>query len=247
MKKILIALAVVFALFAGGFYIFTKTHPDQVVRRQLRAMLEEATQTKAWVQRAMIALDQGQGQIEDIRIKNPDGFSKKEAITIPMIMTKFNPPAMSQERVLTVQEIVIDRPQILFETNADQKGNLRDIQRVMQNYANEKIAEKVKMAKDNDPSLTEQWRLIVNEVKFTGGEIVVIHPSLTEGPIKIPMKEISLRNLGGNRNGLYADELMISLLGVLCKRATMEGSLGLAAELAKKNPYQDYLKALPKH
>jgi hypothetical protein len=40
---------------------------------------------------------------------------------------------------------------------------------------------------------------------------------------------------------------MVSLLGVLCKRATMEGSLGLVAELAKKNPYQDYLKALPKH
>jgi uncharacterized protein YxeA len=38
MKKILITLAVVFALFAGGFYVFTKTNPDQVVRRQRKRM-----------------------------------------------------------------------------------------------------------------------------------------------------------------------------------------------------------------
>jgi hypothetical protein len=186
----------------------------------------------------MIALDQGQGQIQDIRIKNPESFSKQEALSISSVMARFTPPATTQERQIMVQELVIDKPQILYETNADGKSNLKAISRTLQNYANEKITEKAQKLKDQDPSFAQDWRFIVKDVKVTGGEIIIVHQSLPNGPVKMPMEDFTLHNLGANRNGLFSEELTVLLLGALCQRATMQGSLGLVREISKNNPLQ---------
>ena len=120
MKKLLFILGFFVILIAGGaWYILSGA--DEFIRTQIEKQGSKFLSTSVTVSNVDLALTEGRITIRDIDISNPAGFNDASAFSLGAMTLDLGHVASEP---YTVQTVSIDAPEILYELDANGKGNL---------------------------------------------------------------------------------------------------------------------------
>lgn len=194
-KAIGIGLAVVVLLgIVGGGYYLTQGL-DNFVKTMIERVGSDTTKTAVGVQEVKISLTEGSGQVGGLTIANPPGFSQANLFTMSDIKVAIDTASLARD-VYVIKEISVTGPSILVE----QVGTTTNLQTLTQRMDSGSAGDS-----DAGAGQPSDTRLAVNELNFTGGNVLLKSDILGERTLSMP--DIALRDIGSAESGLTPDEL----------------------------------------
>jgi hypothetical protein len=172
-----------------------------------------------------LALTEGRMTINDLDIKNPQGFSNEDAFSVDAITLDLG-EVINEPYV--IQTISINAPEILYEVDASGQGNLLAIK--------DNLAANLPETK-NEPDAQDAANplMIVENVTVSNVRLMLNFENLSTGDLDIKTKayEVTLPtfNAGsiGKPNGMPADQV-----GIAVVNAMLDNVIAAAKAEAKK-------------
>lgn len=233
MKKIFIILGVLALLIAGGIW-YMLTGAGNFIRTQIEQQGSQYLATPVSVKSVDLALREGRMTINDLQIKNPEGFSRADAFNVGSITLDLG--EITSEPYV-VQTINVNSPAFLYEVDASGNGNLLALKKNLE--ANLPKTDNQPAAKDATNPLVMIENVTVSKVR-----LALNFEQLPTGDLNIEKKayEITLPtfNAGpiGKPNGMPADKIGVAVVNAMLDnviaQAKSEAEKRLAEEVKKK-------------
>jgi hypothetical protein len=233
MKKGLVILGLLILLIAGGVFYMLDGAGD-FIRTQIEQQGSKYLATAVSVASVDVAVTEGRITISGMSVKNPQGFSNEEALSVDSLTLDLG-EVINEPYV--VQTISIDAPAFLYEVDAGGQGNLI----VLKNNLDAHLpkTEKKSAAKDGVNPL-----VIIENVTVSNVHLKLNFEQLPTGDLNIETKayEVTLPtfNAGpiGQPNGMPADQVGVAVVNVMLDNviaaAKSEAKQRLAEEAKKK-------------
>lgn len=235
MKKGLGISVLLILLIAGGAWYMLSGAGD-FIRAQIEQQGSKYLGTTVSVFKVELALTEGRMTISDLDIKNPQGFSNKDAFSIEAITLDLG-EVISEPYV--IQTISIDAPEMLYEVDANGKGNLM----VLKNN----LAANLPKSKDEPVTQSQDAAnplMIVENITVSNVRLKLNFEQLSTGDLNIKTKAYELTlptfNAGaiGQPNGMPADQVGAAVVNAMLDNviaaAKSEAKKRLAEEAKKK-------------
>ncbi len=120
MKKVIISIVLLLALIAGGA-LFLFSNANDLIKAQIEQQGTKFLGTQVSVSAVDLSLTEARLTINQLDVANPEGFSVQNAFALNEITLDLG--EISQEPY-TVQALVLKKPDVLYEFDANGKGNL---------------------------------------------------------------------------------------------------------------------------
>lgn len=233
MKKGLGIFVLLLLLIAGGAYYMLSGAGD-FIRTQIEQQGSKYLGTSVSVFSVDLALTEGRMTISDLDIDNPKGFSNEDAFSVDVITLDLGD--ITGEPYV-VQTVNIDAAEILYEVDANGKGNLL----VLKNNLMANLPDA-----QNEPESEEGANplVIVENVTVSNVRLKLNFENLPTGEFAIKTKayEISLPtfNAGpiGSPNGMPANQVGVAVVDAMLSNviaaAKSEAKRRLAEEAKKR-------------
>jgi hypothetical protein len=168
----------------------------------------EILNTDVQVQHVSMSLLGGSAAINGLTVANPRGFdTSKNALSLGEVSSKINVPSIIRD-VKVIDDIVIDKLQILVEINANNAINLNEIK---------KNLPETQTAPTPKPETESSTKMIIRHIRFSDGKIMAVAKNLDkEYELKLPSFE--MKNLGGT-SGATPPEIAKQVLAEISNRA----------------------------
>lgn len=228
LKKILIGVAVLLVIVAGGAY-YLYSNLGGLIKTAIEDYGSQATQTQVKVSDVKLSLTSGEGGISGISISNPKGYSAANAFALGLVSLKVDTGTVTQNPVV-IKEIVIDKPQIAYEMGMDGGSNLQTIQKNVNAYAAKMSGGGGAPAqKPAAGSKEPERKLIIENLYVRNGQIAASHAALKGQQMSTGLPTIHLTNIGKAKGGATPAEIANQVIGAISQQAAKAG----AAELTK--------------
>lgn len=229
LKKIAIAVVVLLAVVAGGAY-FLLSNIDGLIKSAMEKYGSEATQASVKVGGVKIGLRDGSGQITNISIGNPKGFSSPEAFSLGEVKVVIDPASVTGN-VIRIKEVLIDKPQIFYEPNLAGGGNLETIQKNVTGYAAKMGggSSGASSAPAASGAAKDEKKLIIDRVVIQGGKVAVRHQALAQANQNVyaDLPAINLRDIGKAKGGATPAEVSSEIIGAISQQAARAAASSL--------------------
>jgi hypothetical protein len=232
LKKLAIGLVALVVLVAGVAY-YLLAGLDDYIKTAMEKYGSEATQAEVKVGGVKIGLKDGSGQITNISIANPKGFTAPQAFTLGEVKIVIDPATVTKD-VITIKEVLIDKPQLFYEPNLGGAGNLETIQKNVSAYA-------AKLGGGSSGSSTPaassgakaEKKLIIERVAIQGGQVSIKSPALAQANSNLytELPAITLRDIGKARGGATPAEISNEIIGALSQQAARAATSKLGGVL----------------
>jgi len=155
---------------------------------------------------ASVSLFSGEGELKNLSIGNPKGYSDDEAFDLGRIKIVIDPKSLTSN-VIRIRSLVVDGPKLLAEFNPAGRNNLRA------------ILDNVKAAAGGSggaaPSKGSgggaQKKIIIDEFRFENAEARALAPAFKlDKTLKVP--PVVLKNLGAKQGGAAASDIANQIL-----------------------------------
>lgn len=114
MKKVLIGLAVLVVIVAGGLY-FVWSNLGSIIKTAVEETGSKVTQVSVTLDAVDVdKLTDGQAGIRGLTVGNPSGFNTDSALKLGEVSVKVDPATVTSD-VIVVKEVVIAAPQVTYE------------------------------------------------------------------------------------------------------------------------------------
>jgi len=215
MKKILIGVAVVVVLIAGGVVYFA-SNLDSIIKAAVEDVGSDATKTKVTLNEVKLSITSGEGALRGFRMGNPAGFKTKEAMRFGEVSVKVDTGSVTKD-VIVIKEVVIAAPEITYEL-AGGTSNIQTIQKNVDTFAKSmgaggggsKPAEKSEGGK----------KVIIENLYVRNGKIGVSADFLAGKQMNVPLPTIHMKDVGKEKGGASPAEVADQLLTQISKSAT---------------------------
>jgi len=202
MQKIVIIISVVIAIFAGViWYAFSQT--DTLIKQQVERQGTEYLGTTVSLGNAEFSITDGRLALNQLIVKNPQGFSENNALSLQNIVLDLGAP---RGEAYVVNQFAINVPVILYETDGSTGSNLLTIKDHLQS----------KLPQDQSappPTNTEQPMVIIDNIVIADTQLKLDFSALPVGELGLDKTayEVTLPSftLGaiGEPNGIPADQI----------------------------------------
>ena len=218
------------AIFAVAMMVAYALHDvNKATSAALASITAKHLRTDVSIAETPISFKSGATQIIGLRIQNPAGFSASTAIHGPEISIEID-ATRSTNHLIYAKKINIRRPQIFLEITEGQAN----LSRLMQALA----------ATNEMPADNQNIRLIVEKVIVEEGELSVVIDKLGASPIRVPLPDSLLKNIGIEDNGAAPRLVLESLAAFIIKiteRATRRIDItAIADERGVTTPALDF-------
>lgn len=223
MKKVLIGLAVVVIIIAGGVYYFV-SNLDSIIKAAVEDVGSEATKTKVTLNDVKISLTSGEGALRGFQMGNPAGFKTKEAMRFGEVNVKVDTGSVTKD-VIVIKEVVIAGPEITYEL-AGGSSNIQTIQKNVDAYAKSMGAGGGGQKAAGDSSGGK--KVVIENLYVRNGKIGVSADFLAGKQMNVPLPTIHMKDVGKKQGGATPAEVADQLLTQISRSATTAvSSLGL--------------------
>ena len=169
---------------------------------------------------ARVSVFSGEGELSNLRIGNPEGYSDDEAFDLGRIKIVVDPKSLASD-VVHIRSLVIDGPRLLAEFNPAGRNNLRTILEHVKAAAGGGGG--TKSGKSSGGG--EEKRLIIDEFRFENAEARALAPAFNlDKTLKVP--PVVLKNLGAKQGGAaasdIANQIMRPIVDATVQAATRE-------------------------
>ena len=197
---------------------------DSIVKRAIETVGSQVTGVPVNVGSVSISLQEGQGSISNLRVGNPRGFERGNALELETIALDLDVKNLSAELV-RLESVLVKGATV----NAIQGAGGNNLQAILDN---------LKSGSSSDSSATEdsgtETKLIIDDFQFLNGAVNVTIPKLATRSGKIP--DIKLKGIGQQSNGVTAGEAARQILEPIMRQSisTVSGiSKGDVEKMAK--------------
>ncbi|MBI3453905.1 MAG: hypothetical protein HY057_13935, partial [Rhodospirillales bacterium] len=132
LRKLLIGLAAVIVVVAGGLY-FVYSNLDSLIKTAVETYGSQATQAEVRLDKVNLSPTTGEGGLVGLRVGNPKGFATPEALRLGEVRMTVDVSTLASSPVI-VREIVIVKPQVTYERGPG-GSNLEALQKSAAAYA----------------------------------------------------------------------------------------------------------------
>lgn len=197
-NTILTVVAVlVVALAAAAFWAYRSL--DSLVLAAIEKYGPEITQVSVKVSGVRLAPVSGEGQISGLVLGNPKGFTTDSALKVGAISLRIDPASFTKD-VVIIREVVIQSPQITYESGSA-GNNLETIQKNIESYV-----ARLTGGKKDDSGPKKKFvieNLYIRDARASINTPLTLGKTLSSG---IP--DLHLRDIGKRSNGATAGEVV---------------------------------------
>lgn len=233
LKKILFALMALLLLVGIGVYA-VGSNLDTIVRQVVEKYGSEATQTTVKLGQVKVSLTSGEAALGKLSLGMPQGFSGDTSFYLGQIAVKIDPHSVAKGGPITIESLIIDKPQITYEVNEKGENNLQTIARNAQAFAAKlssgKDAPSEKEAKTSARG-SEGQKIIIKTLTISNGQVAIHAPLLQGKPLSTSLPTIHMTNIGSNKGGVSPAEIAQILIKSLSESASLAASQDMAKEL----------------
>lgn len=217
MKKILIALIVIIAIIAGGFfYLFGQL--DTLVAGAIEKYGSQVTQTKVAVSGVDLALTEGKGSIQGLQVNNPRGFDTDYAFRLEEISMSLDVQRISTD-LIVVKQIIVDGPSVIYELS---KGG-SNIDALKNN-----VAASAGTGSGGSSGDGAGPKLIIEDLTIKNADMKVSSSMVKGKTLNATIPTIHLKDIGKQEGGASPAEVAKEIITVLTsKAASAAGKLDL--------------------
>lgn len=170
---------------------------DRIVEGGVETVGPTITGTGVSLNDVDISLFSGSGALEDLDIRNPEGFASDYAFQLGEITIEVDPASVMEEVVL-IRSLVITRPQLTAEFDDSGRNNLRTILDHVRG-----VARQLAGAAADDAEAGASKRIIIEKFSVVDAEVhAIAAPLKLDKTLKLP--PIDLRDLGTKQGGASA-------------------------------------------
>ncbi|BFM05469.1 hypothetical protein [Halioxenophilus aromaticivorans] len=212
LKIFLGLILVVLLLLAVGGYFLAK-NLNGLVERAVEDFGSQVTETQVELGAADITLDmnQGRGELQNLTIANPKGFSNANLLTVGKVALAIEPKSVLKD-VIVIDEITLSGVNILAEHTGVADTNLQALLNNIQSQA----------GTSSEPEATEETGgkevlLAVKKIDFADNSMSLKSEKLGNYDLKIP--SFTVTDLGSAENGLTPEQLAAAAIKPLLDRA----------------------------
>lgn len=205
MKKLLVFLVVV-AVIAFLLVVAGSSLLGKAIVAGVETIGPELTQTTVELEDARLSLFAGRGELKGLVVGNPDGFKTDYAIRLGSVALDLQPMSLLSDKIV-VEELVIDGPELIYET----KLTSANIGRILKNVESYIGSGKPTEAKPEAASKAFEVRLI----KVTNGRVTVASKLLDGEQLVVNLPPIEIRDIGtGPEGATLADVVKRTLASI---------------------------------
>ena len=155
---------------------------------------------------ARVSIFSGEGELSDLRIGNPKGYSDDKAFDLGRIKIAVDPKSLVSD-VVRIKSLVVDGPKLLAEFDPQGRNNLKAIMDHVKAAA--RSAGGGTTAAGGDAGGGK--KLIIEEFRFENAEARALAPAFDlDKTLKIP--PVVLKNLGAKQGGAAAEDIANQIL-----------------------------------
>ncbi len=171
-----------------------------IVRSRINAYCPRLTQTKVELNAAQVSPLSGTGTLLGLSVGNPKGWSDAEAFHLKSIHVDIVPSSVFSDHIV-INEIVIDDPELLYETHLI-SSNIGDLIKNISKSTSKPASESA--AVKNGRKVT----FVIKKLRLEKG-----HVKLGVGPtaVTLDLPAVEFDNLGSG-NGVSAEELSLLIM-----------------------------------
>lgn len=190
----------------GGVVVYTLGGAGDFIRVQIEKYGSEYLDTEVNVANVELAYGEGRLTIAGTTIKNPTGFSNDNAFSLNDITLDLGDITGEP---YTVQKVLIDAPEVLYEVDTSGKGNLL----VLKDNLSAKLPEPGEPAPTTEDSAAPGPKVVVENVTVSNVKLRLNFEALDTSQIKLDKKayEVTLPTFSagsiGKPNGLPAEQV----------------------------------------
>jgi hypothetical protein len=201
MKKVLIVLAVLAAIVAGGLF-WAYNSLDFVVKSAIERYAPGVAGVPVKVDGVHVSATDGRGTVKGFEVANPAGYRAPYAIRVGEISVGVQPSSLTQD-IIVIDEIVVQSPQVNYEISGG-TNNLEAIQKNIEVYVKSSGGEST--AQDTPGRKGPARKFIFGHIVLRSAKVTMANPLLKGGGITFEIPDIELRDLGKRTNGITAAE-----------------------------------------
>jgi hypothetical protein len=216
-KKILIGLAVLVLLAAGGIYLAYNSL-DIIVKMAIEHYAPDVTGVPFKVGEVKMSVRDGRGTLRNIDIGNPPGFGAPRAARLGEIRVALDPLTLT-DPVIYVNELAVIAPVITYE-RGDKATNLDVIQKNIEAYIKRSGGNVDWKGGESRPAEAKQGRrkFIIERLEIRGAKVTMTNPALKGQGLSFDLPDIDLRDVGKRQGGATASEIGNMVTGVIQQR-----------------------------
>jgi hypothetical protein len=225
MKRIL-GVALLLALLAVVAAVVWLAHSlDGIVKSAIEDVGSELLDTRVAVGSVSIDLREGRGTLRGLRIRNPEGFSSEDAISVGEVVLEIDLSSLTGSPIV-LNEVSVHSPQVLAEANA--RGlNLDVLRRNVERSSPAEASDQATSGEGEPP------RIAIRRFEVQGGEARSDTTALGGKREEIDVPGLSLRDVGGRR-GAPPGELGKQILDAWLSRIARAAAAHQARRAAGK-------------
>ncbi|MBU3070049.1 hypothetical protein KOI40_09460 [Aestuariicella sp. G3-2] len=229
--KIVAGLVVAVIAIAAVAVVLVLQNLDQMIKTVVEESGSEVLGTEVRLESSKITLKEGRGELHNLTIANPPGFSQDSAFSLGEIALDIDLKSLGGD-VIVLNEVLVSDAHLLVEEKALTQINVQTLMdNVKKNTASGKGSNTSgEQAADSESMPAEETKLAIEKFTLQGINMRIITAEWGERSLTLP--PLQLTNLGSRDNGLTPEEMTQAIIKpVLAK-----------AEKAAKDELQDLAK-----
>jgi uncharacterized protein involved in outer membrane biogenesis len=148
---------------------------------------------------ASVSIFSGEGELTNLRIGNPEGFSNDRAFDLGRIKITVDPKSVMSD-VIHIRQVVVDGPRLLAEFDAKGRNNLKTILNHVKAAAGGASGSKASSSSGGGK------RMIIDEFRFENAQARALAPAFKlDKTLKLP--PVVLKDLGAKQGGAAAADI----------------------------------------
>ncbi|MFT3869919.1 MAG: AsmA family protein [Nibricoccus sp.] len=230
MKKLLIILAGLFVVTVVAIIIII-AKLGTIVKTAVNTAGPKITQTTVVLKEADISPFSGKGALKELTIGNPKGWTSEHAFFLREISIHLEPKSLTSDHIV-VNSIVIDNPEIIYETTIT-NSNLQDlIKNIQQSAGGTQQAQTEPKPETTapQPAKTEPAKEPKIEIKSFRLANVTVKGIAAGKSYSVTLPEFVMTDIGTKEGGLTPQELSIAII----KEISIRVAKAAAVEAGKR-------------
>lgn len=226
MIRNLVRLLVFLAVLASGAAGAVWAYATAMLARGTERAISYALQVDVQVGEIRLRPLDGQFEIGDLVIGNPDGFNTRNAFKVRRIVVTADLPSLRTDTP-TIQLIEVIEPKVTLERGLH-TSNLKALSDNASRFRQSALGTKPEPVPDEAPEASKK-KLKVDKLTIDGTEVALSAPILRGQEILFPLSRIEMNDLGGGKGGVG----MTELLGIIIDKiltTTLTQGMGIIPE-----------------
>jgi hypothetical protein len=208
--RIVLGLLAIAAIAVGGAVYYLSSNLDSLVKNAIETYGSEITGTRVRVSSVKITLAEGKGRILGLRVGNPAGFSKGDALRLDELVLDIDlDPFTISQGPYVVSVVRIIAPEVNAEVNATGGTNILAIQKNVESYSQSggggASSEPAGEASASAP------RMRIDKLVFEKAHLAADTTALGGKPFDLALPPLRMEKLGGSA-GAPADAIAQEVL-----------------------------------